>query len=142
MNPQRFPERRRAACSPCAPVAGSADCSARTMRPQIKPKHRHGIIRRSFLAANTFESIQRKILRQANGTELFRRKHAYAKFTILDMLFLSHELVHAVGERLKQILQQATKPYGNWRADTTALCAVIFPSRNIFKIRPFGDKRK
>lgn len=77
-------------CSPCPPVAGSADCSAQAMHPQESP-HRYGIIRRSFHAANVFESIQRKIQRQASEMELHRRKRAYAKFTILDMLSLSHK---------------------------------------------------
>jgi hypothetical protein len=63
-----------------------------------------------FLVANTFETIQRKILRQANDMELLRRNHEYAKFTALDMRSLSHELVCMRDQRIKRIPMLPRKP--------------------------------
>jgi hypothetical protein len=61
-----IPRASACCCSPCAPMAGSADYCARTTRPHVQT----GVVQESFavpiLAANTFESIGRKNPRQSN----------------------------------------------------------------------------
>jgi hypothetical protein len=107
------------------------------MRPQSS-----SIVTESFVTpipvSNTFETIQRKILRQANGSVPFRRKNAHAKFTLIDMPFLSHEFASMHGERIKRTLTFAHTEPGT-ACPTRSVSTPAFSLRNNFRVCRYGD---